>query len=79
MHADPANMVSANGGGHTLVLKKDGTVWAAGYNIRGQLGDGNGHANNKENPNFVLSMDPGSGLWDSLVCAPTHVPAHDRH
>ena len=30
----------AAGGFHTLVLKADGTVWAAGYNGQGQLGDG---------------------------------------
>ena len=26
---------------HTLVLRKDGTVWASGYNYYGQLGNGN--------------------------------------
>ena len=30
----------AAGGGHTVVVKKDGTVWAWGYNDYGQLGDG---------------------------------------
>ena len=29
----------AAGSEHSLVLKKDGTVWATGYNEYGQLGD----------------------------------------
>src|ERR1035437_176055 len=31
----------AGGHFHSLALKKDGTVWAWGYNIHGQLGNGN--------------------------------------
>lgn len=34
-------MVSA-GGWHTVTLKSDGTVWAWGVNVSGQLGDGTG-------------------------------------
>ena len=30
----------AAGYSHSLVLKRDGTVWATGYNYYGQLGDG---------------------------------------
>ncbi|MEK7778442.1 MAG: RCC1 repeat-containing protein, partial [Chloroflexota bacterium] len=29
----------AAGGGHSLALKSDGSVWAWGYNYYGQLGD----------------------------------------
>ena len=28
------------GGGHSMVLKQDGSVWSAGMNTYGQLGDG---------------------------------------
>lgn len=35
------NVISANGGSdHTIFLKSDGTVWGAGFNTSGQLGDG---------------------------------------
>jgi alpha-tubulin suppressor-like RCC1 family protein len=30
----------AVGGGHTLALKQDGSLWDWGYNFWGQLGDG---------------------------------------
>ncbi len=33
-------MSISHGGGHTLALKGDGTVWAWGRNVYGQLGDG---------------------------------------
>ena len=34
---------------HSMVLKKDGTVWATGYSRNGQLGDGT----TKSKSNFV--------------------------
>ncbi len=33
------------GGNHTLIVKRDGTIWAVGLNDKGQLGDGKGGAN----------------------------------
>ena len=30
----------AAGGRHSMMLKQDGSVWATGYNLYGQLGDG---------------------------------------
>ena len=44
---------------HTLYLKSDGTVWAAGDNREGQLGDGS--TTNRSNPVQVKNAD-GTGL-----------------
>ncbi len=45
----------AAGGGHTVYLKSDGTVWAAGDNWAGQLGDGT--KTNRSNPVRVMKRD----------------------
>ena len=37
----------AAGAYHTLILRKDGTVWATGYNNKGQLGNGTTKTTNK--------------------------------
>lgn len=43
----------AAGGSHTLILRTNGTVWAAGHNLYGQLG--NGSTTNRRNPVMVMS------------------------
>ncbi|AEC02951.1 fimbrillin family protein [Parasphaerochaeta coccoides] len=43
------------GAAHTMILKKDGTLWATGFNSNGQLGIGNN--DNKDTPVQVASMD----------------------
>ena len=50
------------GTSHTVYLKGDGTVWAAGYNSNGQLGDGT--TTNRSNPVQVVdgSGNPLSGV-----------------
>lgn len=35
-----STIVQISGGFHSLVLKSDGTVWAWGFNMHGQLGNG---------------------------------------
>ena len=47
------------GGNHTVYLKSDGTVWAAGRNFNGQLGDGT--TTQGTNPVQVTNAD-GTGL-----------------
>ena len=37
----------AAGANHTLILRKDGTVWATGYNNKGQLGNGTTTSSNR--------------------------------
>jgi alpha-tubulin suppressor-like RCC1 family protein len=41
----------AAGGYHSLILKKNGTLFSCGYNNYGQLGDGT--LNNKSLPNQI--------------------------
>ena len=57
----------AAGDSHSLALKSDGSVWAWGFNLFGQLGDGT--TINKQMP--VRVMAPGSGVTQ-LVAGSAH-------
>lgn len=48
------------GGAHSLALRNDGTVWAWGFNPKGQLGDGT--TTNRTTPVQTLSLAGGSGI-----------------
>ena len=56
----------AGGGYHTLFLKQDGTVWAAGRNHLGQLGDGS--TIDKTSPVLIMTgaTAVSVGTWHSL-------------
>ena len=59
------------GEGHTLVVKQDGTVWAAGCNIYGQLGmDLTMHAmiTKMVEVFFGLAQGVAAGGGHSMVC-----------
>jgi len=43
----------AAGGGHSLMIKPDGTLWACGFNDNGQIGDGT--IGNKATPVMIMS------------------------
>src|SRR5574337_772464 len=65
-----STIVQISGGGfHSLVLKSDGTVWAWGLNIHGQLGDGT----NADRKTPVQVKDLGNvaaiagGVWHSVA------------
>ncbi|AEC02592.1 fimbrillin family protein [Parasphaerochaeta coccoides] len=53
----------AAGENHTMILKKDGTLWATGYNGEGQLGDGT--TTDRSTPVQVkASTDPNDFMTD---------------
>lgn len=52
---ETSSVMVAAGGGHSLALKKDGTLWAWGWNEYGQLGDGS--TTNRNTPVQVSSLD----------------------
>jgi alpha-tubulin suppressor-like RCC1 family protein len=60
-----AEVAWSGGGGHALVRKTDGTVWAFGRNDRGQLGQGTVDSNPHPTPVQVKSPD-GSGFLENI-------------
>ncbi len=61
------------GGGHTVVLKGDGTVWASGYNWYGQLGDGTNTT--RTSPVQVIGAAGGTSVLTGI----TSIAAGDNH
>ncbi len=56
-----SGVVALTGGGtHTLAVKNDGTVWAWGYNLQGQLGNGT-------NTEFYTIPVKVTGSWQALT------------
>jgi alpha-tubulin suppressor-like RCC1 family protein len=65
-----AGAVRIDGGGsHSLVLKNDGTVWASGYNVDGELGNGtNTNSNIYVQVNFLTGVKAiAAGGYHSLA------------
>jgi len=52
------------GGGHTVLLMTDGTVWVSGNNLLGQLGI----QNNENKTTFVQMILPNGYTVDSIYC-----------
>ena len=68
-------VTAISGGEHSLALKSDGTVWAWGYNLYGQLGDGTGgSATNKSSPVQSLMPVEPTIATSSLSAAATGTP-----
>lgn len=66
-----SGIVALTGGGtHTLAVKNDGTVWAWGYNLYGQLGNGT-------DAEFYTLPVKVTGTWEALTNVPEQqtVPA----
>lgn len=60
----------ALGGGHTLFLKADGTVWAVGANLQGQLGEvtvGTNRSEVKQVPGLKNIVAIGAGRFNSYA------------
>ena len=54
------------GGNHGLAIKNDGTLWAWGYNLKGQLGDG---TTSNSNVPLQVKGPGGSGYLTNVVAA----------
>jgi len=52
----------ATGRSHVLVLKNDNTVWASGYNLYGQLGDGTQSAGSSFQSTFPVQVVGAGGV-----------------
>lgn len=57
--------VAAGGGAHSLLLKSDGTLWAAGRDTEGQLGTGD----NNDVYSFVKVLTGVSAVSEGSGCS----------
>jgi uncharacterized delta-60 repeat protein len=57
------------GGGHSVALKSDGTLWAWGYNSKGQLGTGSFDSDYHTTP---LPVGSGDSDWVSIAAGQYH-------
>ena len=64
--------VSASAGMHTIAIKKDGTLWAWGWNSYGKLGDGT--TTTRDTPVQVSDPDP-SKQWVAISAGSYHTAA----
>ena len=60
-----ATPVVSGGGGHSLLLRSDGTLWASGSNQTGQLGDGSGQ-------NRLTPVQVAAGNWARVSAGLSH-------
>ncbi len=67
----------AAGNFHTIVLKKDGTLWAWGYNVHGQLGLGDGDMVNRNAPARVNRPGEQDSKWAAVAAGGYHTLALD--
>ena len=62
----------SSGGSHTSAIRSDGTLWAWGFNVAGQLGDGT--TTNKSSP-----VQVGYSSWVSVSSGGYHTIALDKN
>lgn len=60
--------VAGGGSYHSMLLRKDGTLWGWGYNEEGQLGDGTQHIR-------AQPVQIGSSTWAMVSSSPMHTLA----
>ena len=53
----------AAGGWHSMIIKHDGSLWATGANIYGQLGDGS----TIDRSTYVRVLSPRDGAWFTVA------------
>ncbi|MDD2789235.1 MAG: hypothetical protein PHU40_01055 [Sulfurimonas sp.] len=65
--------VTATGGYHTAAIKSDGTLWAWGWNVNGQLGDGT-----TVNKSVPTQENTAATNWNSIAAGGYHTTALKR-